>query len=120
MRIHSNVLMPSDLQVALNDTGLSAEGVHLDTASVHRSTKRGTGIEFRLSAQPGRDRFGKARRPRNTGQWGAEQSGGYDKGATYDEHGVWMARLFEIDPDAIVGPYDGVDKFHEMTRYEYA
>jgi hypothetical protein len=31
-----------------------------------------------------------------------------------------MARLFEIDPDAIVGPYDGVDKFHEMTRYEYA
>lgn len=120
MRIHTNVLTATDFHAALRETGLQAEGVFVDTTSLHRSTKRAQGIEFRLAAQPGRDRFGKARRPRQTGQWGAEQSGGYLKGATYAEHGVWMARLFEMDPEAIVGPYDGADDFHRQTRYEFA
>jgi hypothetical protein len=54
----------------------------------------------------------------------------YDRGdvaahgcATYDEHGEWMARLFERDPRAIVYglvKYDGRDGFHEATGDRYA
>jgi|ERR1700729_4346849 len=36
--------------------------------------------------------------------------------ATYDEHGEWMAKLFEIDPDAIIATYDGVEDFYRQTQ----
>jgi hypothetical protein len=30
-----------------------------------------------------------------------------------------MVELFRLDAAAIVGPYKGVGKFHEMTRYRF-
>lgn len=42
--------------------------------------------------------------------------------ATYNEHGRWMARLFEMDPELlIVGVYryDGREDFHKQTGDKY-
>ena len=40
--------------------------------------------------------------------------------AGYRAHGEWMARLFEIDPDARIAGYEGVADFHAQTRGEFA
>lgn len=43
--------------------------------------------------------------------------------ATYDEHGRWMARLFDIDPHAriksAVNDFNGRDDFHAQTGGKY-
>lgn len=52
----------------------------------------------------------------NSGTHGA----GYAYSATYDEHGEWMSRLFDIDPNAIITDYNGRDDFHRKTEYKYA
>lgn len=116
MRIHTNTLTVHDLHDALATTGLRAGGVRVDTASLHNSRKRKVSIEFRLSAEPG-----KGRRRRNTGYYGAEDAfqTPFQMAATYDEHGIWMAELFERDPEAIIGYYDGRDDFHEQTKGKY-
>lgn len=35
--------------------------------------------------------------------------------ATWDQWGVFLAVLFDRDPDMIAGPYKGVDDFHRQT-----
>jgi hypothetical protein len=35
--------------------------------------------------------------------------------ATWDEWGVWIDNLFAIEPDAIIGSYDGVEDFYIHT-----
>ena len=119
MRIHSSVLTAKDLHSAIGEAGLPTAEVWVETLTQHRSTKRERAFEVRLAATQGRDRNGKARRPRNSGFYGAESGGPYLKAATYDEHGYWMAVLFAKDPEAIVGPYKGVSEFNQMTRYKY-
>ncbi len=37
------------------------------------------------------------------------------KAATWDQWGLWMARVFELDSDARIGPYDGRQSFIEQT-----
>jgi len=44
------------------------------------------------------------------------QMGDYHKAATWDEHGIWMDRLFDLDPHAIIATYDGRDDFIEQTQ----
>ena len=43
--------------------------------------------------------------------------------ATYNEHGQWMARLFELDPQArivsAVNDFNGVEDFHRQTSRRY-
>ncbi len=49
---------------------------------------------------------------------GFARNGRPGKAATWDEYGIWIDRLFKIDPDAEIGCYKGVDKFFEYTsRY---
>lgn len=122
MRIHTNALTSADLRDALKTTGLRAEGVALDFCTEHASRSRARGLEFRLEARPGRDRFGKVRTRRNTGSYGAEDafSPMFTAAATYAEHGVWMAELYERDPDAIVGYYKSREHYHRSTRGEFA
>jgi hypothetical protein len=70
---------------------------------------RGKGKRYRLN--PGAD-------ARSHGR--ARAAGNY--AATYDEHGEWMAEVFERDPEArIVGyeDYRGRDDFHEKTGGKY-
>lgn len=42
--------------------------------------------------------------------------------ATWDEHGLWMARLFDIDPRLKItgaNTYDGYMDFHRKTEWKY-
>lgn len=41
---------------------------------------------------------------------------GTHKAATWDEHGIWMSRLFDIDPEAIIATYKGRDDFLNQTQ----
>lgn len=116
MRIHSNILNGGDFAAAVRAAGLA--GVVVREFSIHSSTKRVRGFEVRLAAEPGRDYNGKARRPRMNAPYGSDCSAPI-KAATYDEHGQWIKELFKIDPEAIIGPYDGAHDFHEKTRYAY-
>lgn len=118
MRIHSDIFTGSSFTDALRSAGLTDE-VRVEDLSLHNSRKRACGFEVRLAASEGRDRNGKARRPRMTGRYGSENAPDYVKAATYDEHGYWIAELFKIDPEAIIGPYKGVENFNELTRYAY-
>jgi hypothetical protein len=55
---------------------------------------------------------GSGRRYTNTGHRGADGAG---IAATWDEWGIWIDRLFAIDPDAIIGHYQGYGHFVEQT-----
>jgi len=112
MRIHSDRLTRQDLYSATE----GIEGVWVDGAIETGSRSRARGFTVKLAAEPQ-----KGRRRRNTGNYGAED-GGYPiqvAAATYDEHGRWMAELFERDPDAIITYYSGRDDFHEQTDGKY-
>jgi hypothetical protein len=119
MRIHSNVLTHEHLYDAMNAAKLGADGVFIIDSMVHGSRKRHHAIEVKLGANASRDRNGKMRRPRNSGQYGSDRRDPA-KAATYDEWGYWIAELYVIDPDAIVGPYDNAEDFHRQTDYRYA
>jgi hypothetical protein len=117
MRIHSDVLIMANFYGATKAAKLSPD-VWVEDFSQHGSRKRSRGYEVRLAAEAGRDYKGTARRPRNSGSYGAED-GTYQKAATYDEHGKWIAELYKVDPEAIVGPYKNAEDFHSKTRYAY-
>lgn len=98
MRIHSDILQFADFGQILRDCGLAGEGVAIDVLEPKGSRSRARAFELHLAAHPGTDRFGKRRRWANTGHSGAA-SHVYLKAATYDEWGVFLAALFECDPD---------------------
>lgn len=57
---------------------------------------------------------------KNTGTSGA----GDEYGATWDEWGVFLARLFDLDKDMVCGSvknpvYNGVDDFDRQTDYRF-
>jgi hypothetical protein len=43
------------------------------------------------------------------------QMGDYHRAATWAEHGIWMDRLFAIDPDARIAHYHGREDFRTQT-----
>lgn len=55
---------------------------------------------------------------KNTGNRGASAL----KAPTWDQYGHWFARLFTIDPDALIVAarrYDGAADFHHQTGQKY-
>lgn len=55
----------------------------------------------------------------NTGTHGAD---GFEYAASWTEWGWWLARVFEVDPDAICAgawTYDGADDFHKQTGQRF-
>lgn len=62
---------------------------------------------------------GTSPRGRNSGRYGGSRQWDYAPPATWDEHGEWMARVFDIDPDARVAGYAGRDDFHASTARKY-
>lgn len=97
MRIHSNTLTPSDVYEAVRDL----RGVMADV-SEHGSRTRQGALEVRL-----------------TGTSPYRTMNGQDQAATWDEWGVVMARLFEIDPEAVMGKEDR-DGFDYRTGGRFA
>lgn len=119
MRIHSDILSPRDIYSAPRGTDLSQgygchtlPGVHADVTA-HGSRSHLQAFELRLEGN------GYAR---NTGTRGADA---YETGATWDEWGVVIARIFAIDPNAVFGSvkhpvYRDAEHFHRVTagRFE--
>lgn len=115
MRIHTSVLSPIDVYGATNDAHIASD-VHPVVMSHQGSRKRRGAYEVQLGTYDKTSGPTRSRRYKNTGTHGAGY--GYDRiwAATYDEWGWFLANLFAIDPDAIAGPYNGVDDFHAQTK----
>jgi hypothetical protein len=108
MKLYSDVLSASDLI----DLDCVVSGVSIYAIDPLPNTRvRKNGFKIVLT---GTSPFG-----RNTGRWGA--AGRYEQGppATWDEHGAWMAQVFEKDPKARIAYYDGRDDFHKQTHSKY-
>lgn len=117
MRIHLNE-RPYVLQTALDrarESGVVAESVGFTDYSLHGSRSHAGAVEVRLVSWqklPGEKR----RRP-NSGQWGNTETVFW--AATWHEWGWFFAHVFDLDPTAKAGPYDGVDEFHRLTDDQF-
>lgn len=103
MRIHTS-LTQQEVYSSLPD------GVHANIMR-HNSRKRDHAYEVTLYVHTKDDlhrRFG------NSGGYGAAT----DVAATWDEWGIWMANIYEKDPDAIIGWYESHSHFLDTTRHE--
>lgn len=101
MRIHTDVLTNADLRAALARDN--------DLVAVRKGSRsRDHAYDVTLTG------FG-ARHTRASGSVAAHG----DKAATYTDWGRWIAKLFELDPNAIAGPYRGADDFHTKTESVY-
>ena len=121
MKIHSDTLRECDLYDALaraKAAGHVDRAIYLETLPAG-SRQRRAAWEAQMY-YVGAKVPGDGRRPRNTGKHGASCGWGPNLAAFYDEWGWWMVELFRLDAAAIVGPYNGVGGFHEMTRYRFA
>lgn len=102
MRIHSDILTTADIHAATRDL----PGVYIDI-SPHGSRSRASAYEVSLEGNGYR---------KNSGRYGA----GDEYAATWDEWGVVIARLFDIDPQAFWGSakrpnYSDAEDFHQLT-----
>ena len=147
MRIHSNVLTIADIESALAQCkrdGTIHDAVRIDVAEVKASRKRKGAIELRIGAPSGTPTFyaqrtvdylayvlgetadavmgvakRSGRRFSRNGYAGDYMSGNTLRmGATWHEHFYLYERLFGIDPNAIIGPYDGIESFEYQVGYE--
>lgn len=108
MRIHSDILTVADVYDAVSDL----PGVYV-TVSENGSRTHRKGFEVSLEGN------GYAR---NTGSYGSDRS---TPGATWDEWGVFLARLFDVDPRALPGSvkypvYVDAGDFHRKTATRFA
>ena len=104
MRLHTDNLTYRDLIEAL------PSGVHAHIIA-KGSRKRDHAFEVTLYVL---DKDALHRRFGNSGGYGASD----EVAATWDEWGVWMAALYELDPNAIVGWYESYGHFLSVTRRE--
>lgn len=115
MKILTDKLTERDLRDNLPD------GVILDRIEAKGSRKRDHGFLVKLAAIPGKDAHGITRKfAYNRGSMvDAGDTDGTYRALTWVEYGDWMFALFTIDPDAIIGSYEGLDDFLDQT-YEAA
>lgn len=108
MKIHADKLTASDIYKTAPDR------TYVELVE-HASRKRKRAFDVGLSASHGNDAHGLARvYSRNTGRTGA--MGDWDRAATWIEWGDWIVELLKIDPEAIVGNYDGAHDFIVQTQ----
>lgn len=110
MKLYTAVLTERDLVLALPDALYLVDGYSLhvgprsrrfDKVRLGALNPRGPGMNYKLM----------------TGSHGSTWNGYYN--ATWDEHGIWMTRLFDIDPKLrIVGAYtyENREDFHVQTN----
>lgn len=110
MRIHTDLIYDNHLLRALDSTGLTTDGVWLETCDQHGSRSRARAFNVKLAATP---RDGRRRRRNFATRLGDDVN---TVAATYDEWGIWIRALFKVDPEAIIGQYKGVDDFHTQTH----
>ena len=138
MRIHSDIITTGHVVRALNaakSAGLVADCVYVDRLTTHGSRKRKGAVDVTLGSTSGeswisqqvlgfledhgatRQQVNKAKRraSRSGGLGGAGASPELGRSATWHEWGAFIAELFAIDPEAIIGQYDKADSFHWQT-----
>jgi hypothetical protein len=107
MRLHSSVLAPSDIYRATTAAGMT--GVNVELTS-HGSRSRAAAYNVHLTGTS-------SRRP-NSGKGGAGHPD--DRAATWDEWGMFLAALFELDPDMIAGTaYASREHFRAVTHERF-
>ena len=106
MKIHTDRLTSAEVYAATKAGGM--KGVYAECVTLgSRSRKRGLVVHL----------VGNSGRRPNPGKGGVER-GGY--AATWDEWGMFLNYLFEMDPDAIAtGAYDGRDEFLLKTDWRF-
>lgn len=118
MKLHSDTLDESAIFKALRaakDAGQVTNDIHLVQFNPSGSRSRARGFDIQLGTHNPLTGPTKSRHFKNSGTDGASSIWA----ATYDEWGWFIARLFDADPDAIFGPYAGVEDFAGKTRYHF-
>lgn len=126
MRIHTSVIN----RLSTLDTALASQqqrdriADHVSFKTIpdpHGSSIRRHAFEIQLEA----DRRDRGRRAGNSGSYGAMRAEVDGYAATYDEWGWFLAALYDLDPDMIVGSpssptYRSKVHFHRVTGFSYA
>jgi hypothetical protein len=100
MRVHSDILTEQDLYRHL------PVGVGASVDEIRRPRKRARGWIVYLRG------YGE-RHTRANGRHNG------DMAATYEDHGEWMAELFQIDPNASIGIYRNRGHFNQVTEWKF-
>jgi hypothetical protein len=115
MRLHSSKITYFDVSEAVRRASTIGDGtVFIEVFSEHGSRKRAKSFEVRLS---GDGSFSKRRtNPGKTSPvWGMNPYA-----ATWCAWGVFLAHLFEVDPEMLAGEYQGVEDFNLKTKGMFA
>jgi len=109
MKIHSDTLTDAQIRECVPEgcylaAHYNERADHEDWASVHvlGSRRRERAYSVRLS---GSSNYRMQRLP--------------DKSATWSEWGIFIAALYDLDPEAIIGQYTSRENFMEVTQAEY-
>lgn len=117
MKLHTNSLTAGDIRGSLTVAkvaGQVSRSVTFNKLEEHGSRSHARAFEVQLGTET--KYKGDGRRRQNSGTNGAQ----YTYAATWDEWGWFIAEIFEIDPRAKFGPYNGVKDFNEQTKYKFA
>jgi hypothetical protein len=116
MKIHSDILTASkvyDVLDTLKKDGEVVPTLFLDQWEDCGSRSKRNGIEIKVKSWQKLEGDGR-RRPM---YYWKDEDGNW--AATYDEWGIIIAALYNIDGDAKIGPYNNVEHFHERTQYKF-
>ena len=108
MKIHADNLTAQDIR------SMTPPSIYADVQAFF-SRKRARGFTVYLEYLGDHHGPGSGRHASGRGGFGYASERAI--AATYGEHGVWMARLFAIDPSAIIAEYDGRDEFARQTAH---
>lgn len=119
MRLHTDKLDRFDVAqaiVASHSTNPEGRGYMADVIEPHGSRTRDHAFEVALVGYGDRHT-----RARAWGQpiYGKGEQWEAPRAATYDDWGYFIAEVFALDPDAVFGPYKGIEDFHAQTRYKF-
>lgn len=128
MKIYSSVITREDIMRTLY--GMLPQASHEDfreienprkTHAITATNSDGVGTGLRATYKRGFELFLRWDGPAGRGTDHARKRNGRDGYAlTWAEYGQWFARLFDIDPNAWISGWDGVQKFHEGTNRQFA
>lgn len=116
MKIHTDtetLIIVNRAFRAARAAGQIGPDVYTDKLIQAGSRTRRYAADVHLASSTGGPGTDHPRRP-NSGGYGADGSRDL-YAATYAEWGWFIAHVFAIDPDAVVGPYKGIDDFHRQV-----
>lgn len=120
MKLHSDILDRATVLQAMNTArrlGRVTRDIELITLEPQGSRSRKHGFKIQLGT------YDQSSGPTKSRHLAGGQHGAIHDmqvwAATYDEWGWFIAELFAIDPDALFGPYKGLQSFNEQTGFKY-